>query len=167
MTPITGTRELSRCTGGHEMMGDWFSCCGSPDGCCPNPQGKGSTVLADRDSGPDNDRTPRGRSPRGPPSQLAGVGIIFRLQSKLTEGAGLIVDEVVKGSPTDRQGQIKPEFRLVSIDEQDVRGMTPRQIAPLILGSPGSDVALSFIDPNEGSGAPVRTFEVRRGWTMK
>lgn len=25
-----------------------FSCCGTPDGCCPNPQGKGSTVLADR-----------------------------------------------------------------------------------------------------------------------
>jgi C-terminal processing protease CtpA/Prc len=101
------------------------------------------------------------------------VGIIFRLQGKIGDGGGLIVDEVIKGSPTDRQGQIRPEFQLVAIDEQDVRGMTPRQIAPLILGPPGSDVTLSFLDPAvggvEGSGGrpPVRTFDVRRGWTMK
>jgi hypothetical protein len=28
--------------------------------------------------------------------------------------------------------------------------MTPREIAPLILGPPGSEVSLSFIDPSEG-----------------
>ena len=101
------------------------------------------------------------------------MGIIFRLQGKIGDGGGLIVDEVIKGSPTDRQGQIRPEFQLVAIDEQDVRGMTPRQIAPLILGPPGSDVTLSFLDPAdggvEGTGGrpPVRTFDVRRGWTMK
>ena len=95
------------------------------------------------------------------------------MQGKIGDGGGLIVDEVIKGSPTDRQGQIRPEFQLVAIDEQDVRGMTPRQIAPLILGPPGSDVTLSFLDPAdggvEGSGGhpPVRTFDVRRGWNMK
>ena len=31
------------------------------------------------------------------------MGIIFRLQGKSNDGGGLIVDEVVKGSPTDRQ----------------------------------------------------------------
>ena len=101
------------------------------------------------------------------------MGIIFRLQGKIGDGGGLIVDEVIKGSPTDRQGQIRPEFQLVAIDEQDVRGMTPRQIAPLILGPPGSDVTLSFLDPADGGvkgsagRPPVRTFDVRRGWTMK
>ena len=35
---------------------------------------------------------------------VAGVGIIFRLQAKgQEEYAGLVVDEIVKGSPTDRQ----------------------------------------------------------------
>ena len=49
------------------------------------------------------------------------MGIVFRLQGNLGDGGGLIVDEVVKGGPIDRQGEIKPEFQLVSIDDQDVR----------------------------------------------
>jgi hypothetical protein len=40
--------------------------------------------------------------------------------------------------------------------------MTPRQIAPLILGPPGSDVALCFKNPNDGPDPPVWSSTVSR-----
>ncbi|EKX39059.1 hypothetical protein GUITHDRAFT_114934 [Guillardia theta CCMP2712] len=72
--------------------------------------------------------------------------------------ASLAVDGPAEQSKKVRAGDI-----LVSIDQVDVRGMSPEDLAQYILGPPGSRVRLGFIR----DGSELLYVELTRGWTMK
>mmetsp|Transcript_15693 Transcript_15693/g.36614 ORF Transcript_15693/g.36614 Transcript_15693/m.36614 type:complete len:159 (+) Transcript_15693:99-575(+) len=123
-------------------------------GCCaPRPKNQRSAMMGgDRrgtPSDPGNDIVngvhflQEGDLAMVPPTEaLAGVGIVFRCDGA---GKGLIVETLLPGSPLeDVQDQVKQGMMLIAIDGTNVRANTPQQIAPLILGPPGSVVQLAF-----------------------
>mmetsp|Transcript_20375 Transcript_20375/g.39523 ORF Transcript_20375/g.39523 Transcript_20375/m.39523 type:complete len:122 (+) Transcript_20375:525-890(+) len=75
-----------------------------------------------------------------------GVGIAFDTQGA-GQGLGLRVNHIKPGSSADKSYRIKQDDRLTSIDHEDVRWFSPGQIAPLILGTPGTRVRLGFERP--------------------
>ena len=74
-------------------------------------------------------------------SGVAGVGIVFERNTR--EGV-LLVKSLAKNGPAARAGQIIPGDKLVEIDGTNVVQKTVKEIAPLILGAPGSSVVLGM-----------------------
>ena len=95
-------------------------------------------------------------------SSLAGVGIVFSTAGH-QNNSGLVVASLAVDGPADKSGQVKAGDVLVSIDRVDVRGVSAEDLAPYILGPPGSKVNIGFDRPGEG----LRNVEIIRGWTMK
>jgi hypothetical protein len=96
-------------------------------------------------------------------SNLAGVGIVFSTAGH-TNISGLVVASLAVDGPADKSGQVKAGDVLVSIDRVDVRGISAEDLAPYILGSPGSKVVMGF---DRAGQSTTRLVELVRGWTMK
>jgi C-terminal processing protease CtpA/Prc len=101
-------------------------------------------------------------SPQAP--NLGGVGIIFQAQSRVRKAndTGLIVASLALDGPAEKSGQVMVGDILVKINDVDIRNISAENLAPLILGPPGSKVGLGFI-----RGSQYRTVELTRGWTLK
>ena len=94
-------------------------------------------------------------------SNLAGVGIVFATQGNSNHG--LVVASLAVDGPADKCGQVRAGDILISIDRINVRGVSAEDLAPYILGPPGSKVTIGFDRPGQG----LRYVEIVRGWTMK
>ena len=119
---------------------------------------------ASRDQDPSLPLQRRGVPSSSAPSKnnLAGVGIVFSTQGN-SNSTGLVVASLAVDGPADKSGQVKAGDVLVSIDRIDVRGVSAEDLAPYILGPPGSKVTIGFDRPGQG----IRNVEIVRGWTMK
>lgn len=104
-------------------------------------------------------------SPQPDAPNLGGVGIIFQAQNRAQKGneAGLVVASLALDGPAEKSGQVMVGDILVMIDDVDIRKISAENLAPLILGPPGSKVVLGF----NRQGSQYRTVELVRGWTLK
>jgi len=107
-----------------------------------------------------------GKPAATPSGELAGVGIVFRAEES---GHGLRVAALAVGGPADMAGKIGINDQLISLDKIDVRNMEPGELAPYILGPPGSAVTLGFQAANRANGDSttphgIYYLELKRGW---
>ena len=72
---------------------------------------------------------------------LVGVGILFQ---HLKSSGELQVLSLVQGGSAEASGKIVPGMTLTRVDGLAVTALTPEQVAPYILGPPGSSVSLEF-----------------------
>ena len=72
---------------------------------------------------------------------LVGVGIVFQ---HLKSSGELQVLSLVQGGSAEASGKIVPGMTLTRVDGLVVTALTPEQVAPYILGPPGSSVSLEF-----------------------
>mmetsp|Transcript_45428 Transcript_45428/g.90936 ORF Transcript_45428/g.90936 Transcript_45428/m.90936 type:complete len:138 (-) Transcript_45428:23-436(-) len=123
-----------------------------PFGCCdPNPVTPGDGSSSTPNKGP------YVKSARSP---AVGVGIVFREDKE--NGGGLYVVAVAKGSPAMQTRQVQPGLKLMAIDDKEVSTCNAPDIAPYILGPPGSTVKLTFRDPDSQDQFSVN---MTRGWS--
>jgi C-terminal processing protease CtpA/Prc len=128
------------------------------DCCCsrkPSSRDHDPSLPLQRRGVPSSSATPN-------KSNLAGVGIVFSTVGH-NNISGLVVASLAVDGPADKSGQVKAGDVLVSIDRVDVRGISAEDLAPYILGSPGSKVIMGFERPGQNT----RYVELIRGWTMK
>mmetsp|Transcript_9553 Transcript_9553/g.22624 ORF Transcript_9553/g.22624 Transcript_9553/m.22624 type:complete len:143 (+) Transcript_9553:142-570(+) len=124
-------------------------------GCCdPNPVVPVSDTASN--SGTLSKNTAYVKTSRSP---SVGVGIVFREDRE--NGGGLYVVAVAKGSPAMQSRQVQPGLKLMAIDDNEVSACNAPDIAPYILGPPGSTVKLTFRDPETDD---VFSVLMTRGW---
>mmetsp|Transcript_37854 Transcript_37854/g.55600 ORF Transcript_37854/g.55600 Transcript_37854/m.55600 type:complete len:272 (-) Transcript_37854:196-1011(-) len=126
-------------------------CCGQEDSVLPGAScfgkhrrqvatGPAADIPATNDTAKESDL-----------QQLAGVGIVFRDYGT----NGLRVSSVVPNGPAMRCGRrLGHGDTLISIDQIDIRNLTPASLGCYILGPAGSSVRLGFLAANGRDGAP-------------
>ena len=104
--------------------------------------------MVERDRGARRDRQGR---PAGPPpvgegeaGPLAGIGLAIGKSQD-----GLVVEQVVPGSPAAAAPAIRPGLRILSVSEAggpevEVAGLPLEQVVQLIRGAPGTVVEITF-----------------------
>ncbi len=78
----------------------------------------------------------RGEAKQGPPA-YGGVGLSF-----LKKGGELIVQEAFEGKPAARAG-IRKGDRIITVNGQDVTGLSFKEAVAAIRGAPGNELSLS------------------------
>jgi hypothetical protein len=84
------------------------------------------------------------------PAGVGGVGLLLRRH----DGAALpvVVEHVKAGGPAALSGRIRPQDRLLAVDEREVAPLSTGAIAALIAGPAGSPVRLTLL---RGGGGPA------------
>jgi len=77
--------------------------------------------------------------------EVVGIGIGLALDSELN----LCISSLLHGSPALRSGLLEEGDILRYVDGKDVRGMTPEQVRPMILGQTGTFVTVSVQRSNK------------------
>ena len=123
------------------VMCDWLSFC--------VPQSSKGDGL--------NESVPRAYQPRTePPSYekpapiqtpMAGIGAAF----ESVDGGGLFVHSFAAGGPAQACGLIQRGDQLISVDGIDVRGMSAKELAQVLIGPVGSKVLVGFSRKIENS----------------
>ena len=88
---------------------------------------------------------PAAGAPRQQPSPLAGNGEVVGIGIGLALDSehSLCISSLLPGSPALRSGLLEEGDILRYVDGKDVRGLTPEQVRPLILGQTGTFVTVS------------------------
>ncbi len=102
-------------------------------------------------------RMPRAYQPRPDPPQfekpapvhtpMAGIGAAF----ESVDGGGLFVHSFAAGGPAQVCGLIHKGDQLISVDGIDVRGMSAKELAQVLIGPVGSKVLVGFSREVENS----------------
>ena len=71
---------------------------------------------------------------------MAGIGAAF----ESVDGGGLFVHSFAAGGPAQACGLIQRGDQLISVDGIDVRGMSAKELAQVLIGPVGSKVIVGF-----------------------
>eukprot|EP00287_Rhodomonas_sp_CCMP768_P004314 CAMPEP_0196736216 /NCGR_PEP_ID=MMETSP1091-20130531/14352_1 /TAXON_ID=302021 /ORGANISM="Rhodomonas sp., Strain CCMP768" /LENGTH=245 /DNA_ID=CAMNT_0042079921 /DNA_START=54 /DNA_END=791 /DNA_ORIENTATION=- len=108
-----------------------------------------------------------GQHTSSPSQQNVGLGIAFqqKLNASDTPRPKLAVKSLAVGSPAHACGQIQVGDVLHSIGDVYVKGMNGAEIAPFILGAPGSAIHMAFERPMPDGSFRMVHVDLTRTWS--